>query len=208
MIDIAFKLILAYLLGSVMGSLLIGKLRRVDIRGMGSGNAGGTNALRTQGVWFALGVIVIDIGKGALAAGWVPALTWVSAGPVPAWLPYACGAASVLGHVFPIFFGFRGGKGAATLVGTLLVFNISMVLPLLSVFLVMIMLFGYVGLATMVTANTATLVIWVKSGWANTEFLVFALIMGLTMIATHHENIRRMVAGTESRSTKMMVLKR
>lgn len=208
MIDIAFKLILAYLLGSVMGSLLIGKLRRVDIRGMGSGNAGGTNALRTQGVWFALGVIVIDIGKGALAAGWVPALTWVSADPVPAWLPYACGAASVLGHVFPIFFGFRGGKGAATLVGTLLVFNISMVLPLLSVFLVMIMLFGYVGLATMVTANTATLVIWVKSGWANTEFLVFALIMGLTMIATHHENIRRMVAGTESRSTKMMVLKR
>jgi len=121
MIDCFIKIILAYLLGSVSGSLLLGRLRGVDIRTQGSGNAGGTNALRTQGVVFALAVIVIDIGKGVLATGWLPGLhlpglegrdaiaTEVTA--------VACGLAAIIGHMVPIYFGFRGGKGAATAVG-------------------------------------------------------------------------------------------
>ena len=208
MTDIALKLFIAYALGSVMGSLLIGKLRRVDIRSMGSGNAGGTNALRTQGKWFALGVIVIDIGKGALAAGWVPGLDFGSGVATPVWLPYACGAAAVFGHCFPLFFGFRGGKGAATLVGTLLVFDPILFPPLLVLFALIIMGFGFVGLSTMITANAATVLVWLRYGFDNMPFLIFAAVMGLTMIATHQANIRRMLDGTESRNTRLMVLRR
>ena len=109
-------LLAAYLLGSLSGSLLLGKLRGVDIRQHGSGNAGGTNALRTQGWKFALGTVLVDVGKGALAA-WL-ALRF---GGDVAWLPYAAAGAAVLGHVYPVFHGFRGGKGAGTLVGVLLV---------------------------------------------------------------------------------------
>jgi len=74
MIDLLVKVILAYLLGSVSGSMVLGALRHVDIRKSGSGNAGGTNAFRSQGFWFALGVVVIDIGKGALAVWLIPQL--------------------------------------------------------------------------------------------------------------------------------------
>ena len=105
----------AYLLGSFSGSLLLGRLRGVDIRTLGSGNAGGTNALRTQGWKFALGTVLVDVGKGVLAV-WL-ALRF---GGGEAWLPYATAAAAILGHVYPVFHGFRGGKGAGTLVGALL----------------------------------------------------------------------------------------
>ena len=79
------KILLAYLIGSVSGSLVMGRLKNVDIRTMGSGNAGGTNALRTQGFWFALAVVIIDVGKGALAVGWVPGLNLpgLADAPVP-----------------------------------------------------------------------------------------------------------------------------
>ena len=74
MLELGFKALIAYLLGSVIGSLLLGTLRGVDIRTQGSGNAGGTNALRTQGWAFALGVVVVDVGKALLAVGWLPGL--------------------------------------------------------------------------------------------------------------------------------------
>ncbi len=71
MLELGLKTLIAYLLGSLMGALLVGSVRGVDIREQGSGNAGGTNALRTQGFWFALGTVVVDVGKGWLAAGWL-----------------------------------------------------------------------------------------------------------------------------------------
>src|SRR5688572_18436357 len=94
-------LVAAYLLGSLSGSLLLGRLRGVDIREHGSGNAGGTNALRTLGWRFALGTVLIDIGKG-VAAVWLA----MAFGPALPWLPYAAGFAAVLGHVWPVFHGF------------------------------------------------------------------------------------------------------
>ena len=107
------RLVGAYLLGSLNGALLLGRLRGVDIRTQGSGNAGGTNALRTQGPAFALGVVVIDVLKAWIAVR-------VLGGPGTTWLAVGCGLAAVLGHVYPVFHGFRGGKGVATLLGTLL----------------------------------------------------------------------------------------
>src|SRR5690606_35119643 len=117
----AALLLLAYLLGSVSGSLLLGRLRGVDIRRHGSGNAGGTNAFRTLGWKFALGVAAVDIGKGALA-------TWIALRQAPVGEAlsvtahgYLAAFVAVLGHVWPLWHGFRGGKGAATTVGGLLV---------------------------------------------------------------------------------------
>src|SRR6186997_1282538 len=117
--DFVLKVLLAYLLGSVVGSLVVGRLRGgIDIRKMGSGNAGSTNALRTQGLAFGIWVIVIDVVKGVLAAAWIPRLAipgvTAAAAAQAGWLPAACGFAAIVGHVFPVWHGFRGGKGVAT----------------------------------------------------------------------------------------------
>ena len=124
MLELGFKVLIAYLLGSIVGALVIGQLHGVDIRTMGSGNAGGTNALRTQGFGFAAATVFIDIGKGWVAAGWLPGLGVPGVAPDPAiardWLAVSCAAAAVAGHVWPLWHDFRGGKGGATLAGALL----------------------------------------------------------------------------------------
>ena len=137
-----FKIVLAYLLGSVSGSLLLGKFKKVDIRRQGSGNAGSTNAFRTQGLMFGLAVISIDISKGFLAAWLIPSLEiGRTTGVVdPGLLVMACGFAAVLGHCFPVWHGFRGGKGAATAVGAMMVIEPWLLLPVAITWLV---IFGW-----------------------------------------------------------------
>ena len=157
MLELGSKFLISYFIGSIMGSMIMGRLRGgVDIRELGSGNAGGTNALRTQGIAFALGVVIIDIGKGALGAGVVPGLElpFIASDPEISrvWLTLSCAAASVIGHIWPVYHRFRGGKGAATLVGTLLILGPQLILPLLLVWAWMLVITGYVGLATMVSA--------------------------------------------------------
>jgi glycerol-3-phosphate acyltransferase PlsY len=137
------KLLVAYLIGSVSGSLLLGRWRGVDIRTLGSGNAGGTNALRTQGLRFALGVMLIDVGKGALAT-WI-GLQGEAEATMALRVALCCGFAAVLGHVWPIFHGFRGGKGVATVIGLLLVLWPMLLLPMIGVF-AWFYACGYVGL--------------------------------------------------------------
>lgn len=211
MIVLLSAVLVAYLLGSVLGSLVAGRFRGVDIRTQGSGNPGGTNALRTQGKGFAAIVMVVDVGKGALAAGTVPALAF-SVGEPPVSLPVlqvVCGAAAVVGHVWPVFFQFRGGKGAATLVGVLAVVAPVALLPVLAVFVVVLVLSGYVGLATMVA--TASVVGWclfaVPSGVAS-PLGAFALAMTAFIIYTHRSNIQRMRTGSEHRFERLMLLRR
>ena len=118
MLDLLARALCAYLLGSVNGALLVGRLAGgVDIRTQGSGNAGGTNALRTQGPKFALAVLAIDIAKGWLAARWIGAWSLAAlqsadasqAAAALAWSPAACAFAAIVGHVWPVFHGFRGG---------------------------------------------------------------------------------------------------
>ena len=192
MMQAIFLLLLAYVLGSVSGSLLLGKLRGVDIRTVGSGNAGGTNALRTQGVAFALATVLVDAGKGALAA-WL-ALRFLSEGAKPAWL-FACVIAAAVGHVWPIFHGFRGGKGAATLVGGLAVVWPQTLLPAFVVWLLSLMWGGYVGLAT-VLAGVTVLVFALFAG-ADGLHTLLAAIIALFLLFTHRSNLRRLRNGTE-----------
>ena len=195
----AVLVLAAYLLGSLSGSLLIGRLRGVDIRAAGSGNAGGTNALRTQGAWFALGTVAIDIGKGALAA-WLGLRFTPSdlplAGLSAAW-PYICAFAATVGHVWPVFHGFRGGKGAATLVGGLALLWPQCLLVAFLVWALALAVAGYVGLATMLAG--LSLVLQALLAGDDRLRLGYALLCALFLVYTHRGNIARLRAGNESR---------
>ena len=197
----ALLLLTAYLIGSLSGSLLLGRLRGVDIRTQGSGNAGGTNALRTQGWKFAFGTVLVDVGKGVLAV-WL-ALRF---GGGLEWLPWAAGFAAVLGHVWPVFHGFRGGKGAGTLVGALLVLWPIAVPVLIGVWLLVLTATGYVGLSTIVAA--AGLVPFALFGSDDRLQLVFAIVLALFILFTHRSNVARLRAGTESRFERVRIWRR
>lgn len=198
------KLVIAYLLGSLSGSLILGRFRGVDIRTQGSGNAGGTNAFRTQGWRFALGVVAIDIGKGAVAAG-LAFLPPAAAGFEPLPVALACGIACAIGHVWPVFFGFRGGKGAAVFVGVLAVCLPVSIPFLLLTWLLVLTLTGYVGLATIV----AGVVLVPVSLWFGREAPLiwggFALAIAALLVFTHRINVVRLIAGTENRFEKARI---
>jgi len=199
MIDLLVKVLLAYMLGSVSGSMVMGALRRVDIRESGSGNAGGTNAFRTQGFRFALGVVIIDIGKGFLAAWLFPsmelALPGVSLSQGVQVL--ACGFAAVVGHCYPVWYGFRGGKGAATAVGALLVIEPVALLPMIVTWLAVLVITGWVGLGTMLAAiSLIPTFMWLD---ATGERLWFSVLLALFIVFTHRSNIVNMLNGTEHR---------
>jgi glycerol-3-phosphate acyltransferase PlsY len=201
------KIVLAYLLGSVSGSLFIGRLKKVDIRSQGSGNAGGTNAFRTQGLVFALGVVVIDIGKGFIAARWIPAIDFGGPMSVPApdLLVMACAFAAVLGHCFPVWHGFRGGKGAATAVGAMIVIEPWLLLPLAMTWLITLIMTGYVGLATVLAGF-----ILIPAAWAmnNNTLMVFSTVLAFFLLFTHRANMRKLRNGTEHRFERIQIFSR
>lgn len=211
MLELAVKSLLSYLLGAVLGGLIVGRLRGgVDIRTMGSGNAGGTNALRTQGASFAVWVMLIDIGKGWIAAGVLPYLALPGIGMEATiardWLAVACATAAVFGHVYPVWYGFRGGKGAATLVGVLIGLE-PMALPVvLGVWLIVLMITGFVGLSTML-ATFSFVVYLLFAGYGSSALLTFGLGMCVFVCYTHRANIERMRAGTENRATRLWLLR-
>jgi len=209
-LELGFKALGAYLLGSVIGSLLLGTLRGVDIRTQGSGNAGGTNALRTQGWAFALGVVVVDVGKALLAVGWLPGLELPGIGIDPGvdreWLAVACATAVVFGHVYPVWYEFRGGKGAATLLGAVAVLAPVALVPVLLVWLATVMLTGYVGLGTML--GTATLPLYFASvAPRSTPLMAFGLVLAAFIVFTHRSNVQRMREGVENRARRLWLLR-
>jgi glycerol-3-phosphate acyltransferase PlsY len=209
-LELGLKTLLAYLLGAVLGSLVMGRFRGVDIREQGSGNAGGTNALRTQGWKFALGVVVIDVGKALLAVGLLPGSSLPLVGIDPAvgrdWLTIACATAVVVGHVYPVWYEFRGGKGAATLVGAVAMLAPAALLPVIVVWLATVMLTGFVGLGTVL--GTATLpVYFALSEPRAAPYIVFGLVMAAFVAYTHRENIERMRAGNENRARRLWLLR-
>jgi glycerol-3-phosphate acyltransferase PlsY len=195
------KVILSYLLGSIVGGLLVGRLRGgVDIRRLGSGNAGGTNALRTQGKAFAFWVMFIDIGKGWLATRVVAPF---HASQPYGWVAAACGIAVMLGHVYPLWYGFRGGKGVATLVGAALGLDPWLLLPMLATWLVAVVLFGFVGLASMLGALALAVAGAVGAWEPRGPLVTFGVLSAVLIAFTHRSNIARMRAGTEPRARRL-----
>jgi glycerol-3-phosphate acyltransferase PlsY len=213
MLELGVKFLISYGIGSVMGAFVAGALRGgVDIRTMGSGNAGATNALRTQGWRFAVIVAIVDVGKGAAGAGLVPGLALplpADAPPVdPVLLTYVCAAAAVIGHVWPIWQRFRGGKGAATLIGTLAVLAPLVLLPVLAVWALVIMSLGYVGLATISGGVAAAAFVGLTQLPDGLPLFLYTTFAALFMIYTHRSNIQRMRAGKEPQNTRLMLLRR
>ena len=201
------KALLAYAIGSLSGSLMLGYLRKIDIRTMGSGNAGGTNAFRSVGKSFALAVAVIDVAKGAIAAGLIPLLV------IPgmdnhnvALQSLVCGFAAVLGHCYPVWHGFRGGKGAATAVGVLAVVQ-PWALPLMFLtWFVVIGFTGWVGLGTILAGlSIIPSMLWL--GVSN-GILYLGIALALFMVFTHRSNIRKMLNGEEYCFEKARILRR
>ncbi len=204
----AAKLLVAYLLGSLSGSLMLGRLRGVDIRTLGSGNAGGTNALRTQGWRFGLGVMLIDVAKGVLSA-WLGLQPQYGSGlplPLDALL---MAAAACVGHVFPVWHGFRGGKGAAVLVGGYALLAPWCLAIALGAWVVLLLCFGYVGPATVVAVAVVPLASWFLVAPAlQPGFVAISALLAVFVAWTHRDNLRRLAAGNENRFERARLIGR
>ena len=189
----AIYLIIAFLSGSIPFSWFLGKLKGSDLRDFGSGNPGATNLLRTCGTTMGILGLILDATKGA-----IPVLLVISSGI--AWLPSAVVIATVCGHVFMPWFGFKGGKGVATALGALLVLSTNSVLISLAIFIVLLAIFKMVSLGSVVAG--VTLPLW---GFLFNETLypeiVFFLI-AIAILVTHKGNIGRIISGTERKIGK------
>ena len=190
----------SYVIGSISGSLLLGKLWNIDIRNFGSKSAGGTNALRTVGFIFALLTFLIDLSKGLIPTYFIGYYSHYNEIEM-----MVGGFAAIIGHVYPIFHRFNGGKGAATLLGTLIILNPLSLAYILPTWIVVLVLSGFVGLSTVLSALALFIYSVIK---LNINFQVFSFLVFLFILFTHRENIRRMVQKSENRFTKIMIFKR
>ena len=205
---ILFSILAGYLLGSVNFSIILSRMRyRDDIRRHGSGNAGMTNTLRTYGKLSAVLGLLGDAAKGFLA-GWIGLEL---GGPVTM---YLAGLFAVAGHMFPIFFGFRGGKGVATAAGFILYSSLPVCLGLAVVFLAVVFFSRYVSLGSVTVAALYPFAIvfmnlppswWQEVGWVTLlrpslwVILLCAFLMAALVLWAHRSNIRRLLAGTENK---------
>jgi len=204
MLELGLKFTLAYLVGSVMGALLIGRFRGgIDIRQLGSGNAGGTNALRTQGKAFAAGVMLVDVGKGILAVAVIPILPvpLQETGPAPGpdLLLHAVALGAILGHLFPVWYEFRGGKGGATAAGLVLYLAPALGLGVVGLWIAIVFFTGIVGLATICATAAAAIYLGLVGLPDRAALFVFACLLAMPTLYTHRANIGRMLRGEESR---------
>jgi len=218
-IFIAITIILAYLIGSIPNAVWIGKVfYGIDVRKEGSKNAGATNTFRVLGWKPGLVVLVLDFLKGALPLAlqfflicpFYPHLCSVDYMHILIWMRIAMAIAIVLGHVFPIYVGFRGGKGVATLVGVLLLLYPIEFFMVATVFFTVFFLFRYVSLASMCAAVSLPVIsfvhtLWVCWGWDSTDsfyilnspLFIFAILIAVFVPLTHIKNIKRLIRGEE-----------
>lgn len=194
MVKILAVAAIAYLLGSISTSVIVSRLfGHMDIREHGSGNAGTTNTLRVMGPKFAIIVLVGDALKGAIAA---LVGGWLMGSQNGAYLGATMG---MIGHMYPIFFGFRGGKGVATVAGALIGADWKLFLILICVFIVLFIWKHTVSIGSIGAAIAAPFAAYFVTGgdWFSVAWMV--LLAG-TVIGKHHENIKRIMAGTEPRT--------
>lgn len=215
MLSLSIVFVLAYLVGSIPTSILVAKVKRgIDIREHGSGNAGGTNVIRVMGLKVGLVVIAFDILKGYAATMFVPKLMY---GPIPftnrtpfddfTIVQVVCGCAAVLGHIWTIFGGFRGGKGIATAGGMLLGLAPIEVLVSFIIFSLVFVASRYVSLGSLSAAVALPLTMFFRENIFHVDIegygtlIFFSIGISLLLIYTHRANVKRLLEGTESRLT-------
>jgi acyl phosphate:glycerol-3-phosphate acyltransferase len=186
-------LVAAYLLGSISFAIILVRVfRGVDVRHEGSGNAGATNVLRTSGKRLATLTMLLDVGKGAAAVLLMESLTYD-----PRWLG-ATAFAAVLGHVFPVWFGFRGGKGVATAIGGFSILCPLAVLAVVAVFVAVIAATRFVSLGSITAACLLPLAMRLLFHAPDPEVAAASMVT-ILLVISHRANIRRLLEGTERR---------
>ncbi len=198
--------LLGYLLGTIVGGPLVASLRGIRLRESGSGNIGATNALRTGGVRMALPVLLIDVLKGVVAVTLLP--LWLGAFADPQRLAFVAGVAAAIGHCYPVWMGFHGGKGVATLAGVFAVLLPGVFALLLAAFVLVVLTTGYVGAASMLAACAAVVVVLVAPATAlPTGSLPFVLAMAALVLFKHRDNLKRLRNGTETRMERLALIR-
>ena len=181
-----------YLLGSLNSSLIVGRFYGVDIRKHGSGNAGTTNALRTLGKKAALFVLTGDMLKGILAY----LIGFYISGRQPIG-GMAGGLAAIVGHNWPLYFGFKGGRGVLTSLAVLLLIDWPIALLLLGVFIILVLLTRYVSLGSIVSAALFPIISLILG--RDIANVIFSAIIAIMIIVNHKDNIKRLLAGNENK---------
>ena len=183
----------AYFLGNINPAIIIGRAKGIDIREQGSGNAGATNALRSLGGKAGALTFIIDVAKGWIGFYFLIAV-WGGAAFAPAML---CGLCVVLGHMYPVVFGFRGGKGVSTVFGVLLAASWLYALILLAVVIVLTLIFRRVSLSVMIAVIAALVIVfWNGAGLTDIDPLWTVILLAL-VVWKHRSNISRLIKGQE-----------
>ncbi len=198
---LAAAFVIAYLLGSIPTAVWIGKaFHNTDVREHGSGNAGATNVIRVLGWKTGIPVLIIDVAKGWLAA-MMPVILKLAEPESSTMVNYQiiAGVLSIVGHIFPVFAGFRGGKGVGTVFGVLLALHPLLTVSCIGVFLFMLLLTGIVSISSMTAGLAFPLFLFFLYDTPSTAFRIFSIIVAIALILTHRKNIGRLLKGEEKR---------
>lgn len=192
-------LAVAYLLGSIPTSIWIGKLfYKIDIRHYGSGNAGANNTFRVLGAKAGIPVLIIDVLKGFVAVKLILFNQYFIRGTTHYDIFMLClGVLAVIGHIFPIFAKFNGGKGVATMFGITLALQLYPALAALFIFLIVVFISKYVSLGSIFAGISFPLVLIIIFHVSSIPFIIYSLSVALIIILTHFQNIVRLVKGDE-----------
>jgi len=201
---LVISLILSYLAGSIPTAVWAGRLfHGIDVRKHGSGNAGATNTIRVLGWKTGIPVLAIDIAKGWLATS-LPVLLDVGAGSDEALfaIQIVCGMAAIIGHVFPLLAGFKGGKGVATTFGVLLALQPWATLSCAGLFLIVLLCSGYVSLGSIIAGMMFPVLLFTLFPTPSLLMKIFSIIVAVALLLTHEKNIRRLLRGEENKFLK------
>jgi glycerol-3-phosphate acyltransferase PlsY len=197
-------LIGAYLLGSIPTAVWIGKyFYKIDVREYGSGNAGATNTFRVLGKRAGIPVLLIDVLKGfaAVCLAYLSHYTRNSNQLIN--LQLVLGIASLLGHIFPVFASFRGGKGIATLLGIILAVHPYAALVSMSIFIVVLLISSYVSLSSMIAAVCFPVIVIGVFKTTAPSLIIFSILIAIMVLITHQKNIERLLRKEESKAKLM-----
>ena len=193
--------LLAYLTGAFPSAVWVGKtFYKIDVREFGSGNAGATNTFRVLGKKAGIPVLVMDIFKGWLCVNYISFLTNIPQSAEAVFeTQLAFGIAAVIGHLFPIYTGFRGGKGIATLLGLLIGLHAVAALFSILVFVIVFLISKYVSLASIIASVAFPILVILILGSTNVSLNLFAFFVPILSLITHQKNIERLLRGEETK---------
>lgn len=203
-IKLVITLILSYLAGSIPTAVWVGKgFHNIDVREHGSGNAGATNVIRVLGWKTGIPVLIFDVFKGWFAAMLPVFINLAEPGTALITnLQILAGIISITGHIFPVFAGFRGGKGVATIFGVLLAINPLLTISCFGVFLCVLLISGYVSLSSMSAGIAFPLLLFLFFETPSLLLKIFSILVAFALIITHRKNISRLLKGEESKLIK------